>query len=399
MPIGYLVTTVGVAAVALSAALRHRPRRSRPFRLSYVFGLWLNWPLVTFLLLVASTALAIDQNGIDSPGLWIGVGLAVAASAALVVLRRRAQGTGPALERALDEGLGAGWRDDVNTKLAARLRRRPSLGGILLAPVSARRRGLERIANIRYGPSRRANLLDLYRDRSDRSGRPVLIHLHPIFGSKRLGTRYLFHRLAADGWICVSANYRRASDDEFFDPVMDVKKVIAWVREHGSEYGADPTAIFVAGSSLGAHLASLAAFTPGDPALQPGIESADTSVAGVISLYGYYGRVAMGGPPTSRLPYATTNAPPCFVAHGDQDTLVTVEDARGFAEQLRATSANPVVYAVLPGAQHGFDLIRSRRLDTVVDAIEVFASHIRSRRRALDEAPAGRAGLSPSAPA
>ncbi len=378
MPIGYLISTGGMAAAALSAVLQHRPRRSSPFRLSYVFGLWLNWPLLTFLVLVASTALAIDQSGVDSPWLWIGLGLAVIASAGLVVLRRVAQGTGPALERALDEGLGADWRGGVNAELAARLRRRPSLARILLAPLFSRRRGVERIANIRYGPARRANLLDLYRDRSDRSSRPVLIHLHPIFGSKRLGTRYLFHRLAGEGWICVGANYRRASDDEFSDPLIDVKKVIAWMREHGPEYGADPTAIFVAGSSLGGHLAALAACMPRDPMLQPGFESADTSVAGIISLYGYYGDVAPGGPPTSRLPYTTTNAPPCFVAHGDRDTLVIVEDARGFVEQLRATSSNPVVYAELPGAQHGFDLFRSRRFDTVVDAIEAFALFIAS---------------------
>ena len=57
------------------------------------------------------------------------------------------------------------------------------------------------------------------------------------------------------------------------------------------------------------------------------------------------------------------------------------EDARGFVEQLRATSANPVIYAELPGAQHGFDLFRSRRFDTVIDAIEAFTAHIRSRHR------------------
>src|SRR5690349_6024571 len=127
MPVGYLVTTFGLAAVALSAVLGRRPGRSRPFRLSYVFGLWLNWPLLTFLLLVASTALALAQTGLDSPGLWVGVGLAVIASAALMFLRGLAQGTGPALECALDEGLGAGWRDGVDAKLAARIRRRPSL--------------------------------------------------------------------------------------------------------------------------------------------------------------------------------------------------------------------------------------------------------------------------------
>ena len=284
-----------MAALPCQAVLEITGRvGATPFRLSYVFGLWLNWPLLTFLVLVASTALAIDQS-------W-----------------RRL------LALALD-------RAKVSPSL-----RRPG------------------------------------------SRRPVLIHLHPIFGSKRLGTRYLFHRLAGEGWTCVGANYRRASDDEFSDPLIDVKKVIAWMREHGPEYGADPTAIFVAGSSLGGHLAALAACMPCDPMLQPGFESADTSVAGIISLYGYYGDVAPGGPPTSRLPYTTTNAPPCFVAHGDRDTLVIVEDARGFVEQLRATSSNPVVYAELPGAQHGFDLFRSRRFDTVVDAIEAFALFIAS---------------------
>ena len=58
-----------------------------------------------------------------------------------------------------------------------------------------------------------------------------------------------------------------------------------------------------------------------------------------------------------------------------------VEDARRFVEELRRTSSNPVVYAELPGAQHGFDLFRSRRLETVIDAIEAFAASVSSARR------------------
>jgi acetyl esterase/lipase len=121
----------------------------------------------------------------------------------------------------------------------------------------------------------------------------------------------------------------------------------------------------------------------------------EAPIAGVISLYGYYGRVASGGPASSRLSYSTTNAPPFFVAHGDQDTLVVVEDARGFVEQLRATSSNPVVYTELPGAQHGFNLFRSRRFDTVIDAIEAFATDVRSQRRAAGLAPGSGACLRP----
>ena len=377
MPIGYLITTGLLAAVVVPSVARRRPRQSSPFRLSYLFGFLLNWPLAVFLLLVASTVLAIVQNGVGSPVFWIGFAFAVIASGGLVVLRRRARETGPALERALDEGLGADWREGVDATLTDRLRRRPSLVRILFAPITFRRRGVERIANIRYGPARR-NLLDLYRSRSAQAGRPTLVYLHAgafRFGSKRLGARHLFYRLATEGWVCVSANYRLNAAGTA-DRLVDVKRVIAWVRDDGREYGADPDAVFVAGSSAGAYLATRAAFTPNDPQLQPGFEDADTSVAGAVALYGYYGRVVRDGPPSSRLAYSTANAPPCFVAHGDHDTLVLVEDARGFVEQLRATSSNPVVYAELPGAQHGFDVFRSRRFDSVVDAIEAFTASV-----------------------
>jgi hypothetical protein len=66
------------------------------------------------------------------------------------------------------------------------------------------------------------------------------------------------------------------------DYLIDVKKVIAWAREHAREHGGDPALVFVAGSSSGAQLAALAAFTPNDPAYQPGFERADTSVSAAI---------------------------------------------------------------------------------------------------------------------
>ena len=178
--------------------------------------------------------------------------------------------------------------------------------------------------------------------------------------------------------MCISANYRLSPAATFPDHLIDVKKVIAWVREHGQEYGADPMVVFVAGSSAGGHLASFAALTPNDPAFQPGFEAADTSVSAAISLYGYYGSLNTGRP-SSPLDYVDAEAPPFFVAHGDRDTLVLVDDARHFVEQLRSASSQPVVYAELPGGQHTFDLFHSIRFETVVDAIEAFAGWVRSR--------------------
>jgi acetyl esterase/lipase len=380
-----------MATFALSAITGRRPRESSAFRISYIGGLAFNWPLAASVFLVLSTALAITQNGIDSPVFWIGFGFAVIAADGLVVIRRRAQGTGPAIERALDRGLRAGWRDRVDPEVVARVHRRPSLAPVLFAPISLRRSNVERVANVRYGPAHRGNLLDVYRRRSNLSGGPALVYLHPgafVFGSKRLGARHLLCGLASRGWVCVSANYRLRSA-EFPDPLIDVKNVIAWVREHGHEYGADPSVVFVAGSSAGAHLASMAALTPKDPLFQPGFEGADTSVAGAISLYGYYGPVSDDERFSSPSANVRTTAPPWFAVHGDQDTLVIVEDARRFVEELRRKSSNPVVYAELPGAQHGFDLFRSRRLETVVDAVDAFAASVSSERRS-HSGPTGR---------
>lgn len=183
--------------------------------------------------------------------------------------------------------------------------------------------------------------------------------------------------------MCVSANYRLSPAARFPDHHVDAKKVIAWVRGHGREYGADPTVVFVAGSSAGAHLAALAALTPNDPTFQPGFEGADTSVTAAVCLYGYYGRLDTGQlVPSSPQAYVRTDAPPFFVAHGDRDTLVLVDDAQRFVARLRSSSSNPVVYAELPGAQHTFDLFGSLRFETVVAGIEAFAAWVRTRQQA-----------------
>ena len=251
-------------------------------------------------------------------------------------------------------------------------------------PWPFRRHDVRRVANIRYGDGARRNLLDVFHHRSRPSGGPILVHLHGgafRSGRKNREARPLLHRLASQGWVCVSANYRLSPAARFPDHLVDLKKVIAWVREHGREYGADPATLFVSGSSAGGHLAAMAALTQNDPAFQPGFEHADTSVTAAIPMYGYYGGLDTDDErlPSSPVDCVRSDAPPFFVLHGDQDTIVLVDDARAFVERLRDTSANPVVYAELPRAQHGFDLVHSIRFELVVDAIEAFTVWVRSR--------------------
>jgi acetyl esterase/lipase len=130
-------------------------------------------------------------------------------------------------------------------------------------------------------------------------------------------------------------------------------------------------------SSYGARLATLAGFTANDPAFQPGFEQADTSVAAVVGLYGYYGGIASRQSlPSSPFDYAQRGSAPLLIIHGDQDTLTPANTARALADQARSASVNPVVYAELPGAQHSFDLLTSIRFEAVTDGIEAFAAAI-----------------------
>lgn len=383
MPVGYLVSVLFLAAVTLFAV---RPMRGSPAlaTLSFWLGLVVNeLPFLAAAWLVLATGLAFAQGDVRGPGGWVVVGLAALTSVGLAVIVWRGTRAGPALERALDDGLGPGWRGSLDARRAAGLRRRLPLVRILLRPVVRGRPGVRRVADLRYGEAGDRNLLDVYLRRSRPSGAPVLIHLHGgrfVRGRKNSQSLPLLYRLASQGWVCVSANYRLSPAARFPDHLVDVKKVIGWVREHGAEYGADTSAVFVSGSSAGGYLASMAALTPNDPRFQPGFEQVDTSVAAAVSLNGYHGPVEDRGAamPSSPLAHVRPDAPPFLIVHGDLDTVVPVESARRFAARLRSVSSRPVVYAELPGGQHAFDLFHSLRFEAVVTAVESFGAWVLS---------------------
>ncbi|MFJ2093509.1 alpha/beta hydrolase [Streptomyces sp. NPDC087901] len=381
MPMGYVATTAFLTWCTFFAVVA--PRRPRALAsLSFWFGLVLNEvPFLGIFALLASTTLAAAQGDLESTGAKVTAAVAAVAAIGLAVSAWRGLRTDQAVGRALEEGLGTGWRERVRVPL----RRHRPWGRILLLPGFMRRRDVERIPNISYGDAGRQNLLDIYRRRRDApQNAPVLIYFHGgrySSGAKNREARPLLYRLAGQGWVCISANYRLRPQTTFPGHQIDAKKVIAWAREHGAAYGADPSRLFVAGSSAGSNMAGLCALTPNDPVFQPGFESADTSVTAAICLYGFYGHY-FGDPPEEPPPppqpqgYIHPGAPPILVAHGTKDALGTVEGARNFVAQLRRVSDSTVVYAELPGGQHAFDLFHSPRFEAVVDGVEAFAGWV-----------------------
>ncbi|QDP98969.1 alpha/beta hydrolase [Microlunatus elymi] len=387
MPIGYLLPVV-IAAWCTFFALVAPRRPQLVARASWFFGMVINEvPFLAIYLLTAATVMAVAQGDLDSTLAKIAAGVAVLTIAGLAVVAWR----GVRSDRAVGEALHVGLGDDWRNRASASLRRHRPWGRILFIPWLRTRPDVVRIRNVSYGDAGRRNLLDLYRRRDAPQDSPVLIYFHGggfSGGKKSREARPLLTRLASQGWVCVSANYRLRPEVTFPDHQIDAKKVVAWVREHGAAYGADPSRLFVSGSSAGANLAGLCALTPNDPRFQPGFESADTSVSGAILLYGFYGRYfgeEPAGPPPELQPqgFVRGETPPIFVAHGTNDGWGTVEGARDFVARLRRAGDNTVVYAELPGGQHSFDVFHSARFEAVVDGAEAFASWVLDGSRSV----------------
>jgi acetyl esterase/lipase len=380
MPIGYLITVLLIAPSTCCALWPTRLPVLNTYRLGFPV---IETPFLPAYWLIASTLLAWQEGDVDSTGGHIVLALAAVVLVGLGVLVRRSIAARAALADVLPDALGLDWQAEVDASFAAKSRRHLPLARAMLNPFLRRRGDVERVADISYGPADRLNLLDVYRHRSRPTGSPVFVHLHGgrfVSGAKNRESLPLLYRMASRGWLCISANYRLSPDASFPDHLVDAKRVLAWVRNHSAEYGADPAVVFIAGDSAGAWLAAFSALTPNHAEYQPGFEQVDTSVVGAVCLYGYYGQIdsALDSTPMAHL---NADAPPFLVIHGDRDSVAPVEGSRRLASELRQVSRQPVAYAELPGAQHTFDYFHSIRCDLTVDVIENFTAYVRTKDR------------------
>lgn len=313
------------------------------------------------------------------------------------------------LTAALDAGLGTDRRTE-----SADLWKRPEGAGTAKSPGVVRMMRIYRDyahdADISYGDYGARNHLDIWRRPDlDRNGRaPVLLQVPGgawMVGSKRQQAYPLMSHLAELGWVCVAINYRLSPRSTWPDHIVDVKQALAWTKEHIAEYGGDPDWVAITGGSAGGHLSALAALTANDPQFQPGFEDADTSVRAAVPFYGLYdftrtdsaihplmaptlakyvfklSRAEIAEPlrTASPITHVSSAAPPFFVLHGTNDSLIPVEQARAFTARLREASSQPVVYAELPFAQHAFDIFGSVRATYAAVAVEQFLAEIYQR--------------------
>jgi len=404
----FMLTGVGAAAQTANA-LRPVARTGRLSVPAFAFGLTPSeLPIPTAMFELATVALTARNGGARG---WRGkVGLAahLASLAGLAKLHRDARRTADLVEAALEEALGADYRSRIREpftpKTEVALTRRQ-----LLMPDMRKRKRYRADRDIAYGEFGRRNRLDVWkrRDLPADAKAPVLFQVHGgawVMGMKEGQAEPLMAHLAERGWVCVAPNYRLAPRATWPELVVDLKKALAWTKATIAEHGGDPDFVAITGGSAGGHLASLIALTPHVKEFQPGFEEVDTSVVAAVPFYGVYDFVNRHG--TSRadmedflaknlfksrraddrarweqastISHVGAHAPPFFVLHGTNDSLVPVEQARTFVDELRKVSSQPVAYAELPGAQHAFEIFPSIRADASAHAVERFLAVLRS---------------------
>lgn len=211
--------------------------------------------------------------------------------------------------------------------------------------------------------------------------RPMTDGLHPAIvqiygGAWQRGTpgndAAFAARLASLGHVVFAIDYRHAPEWKWPAQLDDVRLALAWVRENGPQYGADPSKLALFGRSSGSQLAMVA-----------GLQ--DPDVTAIISFYGPVNltngwlnpprpdpigsrsvlETFLGGTPAelpdryreaSPISYVSANAPRTLLIYGSRDHIVQPQYGRNMYEALREAGADSE-FVEIPWADHAFDAL------------------------------------------
>jgi acetyl esterase/lipase len=189
--------------------------------------------------------------------------------------------------------------------------------------------------------------------------------------------------LNSRGIACASIEYRLVdgSGPTVFDAAADCKDAVRFLAQNAARWSLDPERIGTFGSSAGGHLTLVTALGddadyPCDPAVSgPAVKV--RCVAEYFGLVSFYDRSLMtvgnfrrperlvpllGGPVEEKMDVAKKlspldllkpTSPPIFIAHGDKDEVIAVENATALRDAAKARGI-PVECLISHGAGHGF---------------------------------------------
>ena len=217
------------------------------------------------------------------------------------------------------------------------------------------------------------HVLDVYYPRKKGArGLPVVVFIHG--GNWDSGSKNIYwfigRRLAKQGVVAVIINYRLAPGVEVPAMAHDCARAVQWTVQHITDYGGDPSRMYVMGHSAGGGLAALLAtknelFTevgmPQNPVKGAILDdAAGLDMATYLTKMEYPGDerylVPFGKDPAvwrsvSPIYFLDKNSPPMLVYVGDKTYPGIANSSKRFTDKLRELGIRHE-YAVLDGKKH-----------------------------------------------
>lgn len=205
--------------------------------------------------------------------------------------------------------------------------------------------------------------------------------------------------LANRGFAVASVQYRGSEAAPFPAQTLDVKAAVRFLKLNGDKYGYDENNVWLMGDSSGGHSALMAGLTAGTDGFEEDIyNEADSSVRGIIDLYGPVNISKMNDEPSSQnhmtadspagfligrknvaenpqlaAPTVVTNyicadrkIPPVLIFHGTNDELVPFGQSCMLYDKLKEQKKAARFYAI-EGAHHGGREFWSERVLGIIE--------------------------------
>lgn len=194
--------------------------------------------------------------------------------------------------------------------------------------------------------------MDVYRPTTATGRLPLVVFLYggAWNSGKKLDYRFVAAPLAQQGMVVAVPDYRLVPEVRFPTFLEDNATAVAFARAHASEWGADPSRIFLMGHSAGAYNAVMLGL---DPRYLAAVGVDRASLAGVIGLATPADFLplddtatiaAFGGAAdidaTQPVHFADGHNPPLLLLHGDADGTVYVRNSTALAARVRAAGGD-----------------------------------------------------------
>jgi acetyl esterase/lipase len=240
--------------------------------------------------------------------------------------------------------------------------------GLSAVSANAGLEGINRVANLTYGPLERQQL-DVYQPKNAKTPRPVIVFTYG--GGFKSGSKneygFVAEAFSSLGYVTVIFDYRLYPQATWPAYLEDGAQAVAWVGKEIGKYGGDPNRILIAGHSAGAYIAAMLAV---NPEYLRAANVPDGTIKAALTFSGAYefwsaNRKAHGGfigadiqevmgpaetaPQTQPINYVEKTAPPFVIVHGTDDGLLEPAQAKAMKKKLEAAKVN-VIYLEYPMA-------------------------------------------------